>query len=284
MQQMKFPLRHLEKLMDPNISLNDFETADEDLELLIETLRELEKCRKSRAYLKEEFSVELFLSSKAFNDLLEIREIDMVETPTKSGDVERISLKKSRKSEDPVSVSDLNATLRELNRDLLRIQEIANKEFEKFHLAQNVSEDSLEQAWQIIISLRNMKGNWLENILNIQKTKAAKQKLTEIFSDSKIDFAGNQLDQIQKELAFFRQCADLNQKWRPIGLNLISCLQKGTLDRLIQNIQEMGSTVWTSVYNGQKLPKSLEIAGIYFGDVRTIFENSNLAPLKETPN
>ena len=281
---MKFPLRHLERLIDPNISLNDFETADEDLELLIETLRELEKCRKSRTYLKKEFNMELFLSSKAFNDLLQIRGIDMVETPTKSGDVERISLKNSRQIEDPVSVSDLNATLRELNKDLLRIQEIAKKEFEKFNLAQNISADSLEQAWQTIISLRNMKGNWLENILNIRKTKDAKQKLTEIFSNLNIDFAGNQLDQIQKELAFFRQCSDLNQKWNPIGLNLIYCLQKETLDRLIQNIQEMGSTVWTSVYNGQKLPKSLEVAGIHFGDIRTIFENSNLAPLKESSN
>ncbi len=281
---MKFPLRHLEKLLNPNINLNDFEIIDEDLELLIETLRELEKCRKSRIYLKKKFEMELFLSSKAFNDLLQIREIDMVETPTKSGDVERISLKKSRQNEDPVSVSDLNATLRELNRDLLRIQEIAQKEFEKFDLNQDVSKDSLEQAWQIVISLRNMKGNWLKNILNIRKTKDAKQKLTEILSNSKIDFTGNQLDQIQKELAFFRQCSDLSQKWNPIGLNLISCLQKGTLDRLIQNIQEMGSTVWTTVYSGQRLPKSLEIAGICFGDIRTIFENSNLAPLKESSN
>jgi hypothetical protein len=281
---MKFPLRHLEKLIDPNISSNDFETANEDLELFIETLRELEKCRKSKVYLKKEFNMELFLSSNAFNDLLQIREIDMIETPTKSGDVERISLKKSRQREDPVSVSDLNAALRELNRDLLRIQEIEKKEFEKFNLAQDVSENSLEQAWQIIISLRNMKGNWLENILNIRKKKEAKQKMKKIFSSSKIDFTGNQLDQIQKELAFFRQCSDLSQKWNPIGLNLISCLQKGTLDRLIQNIQEMGSTVWTSVYNGQKLPKSLEIAGIDFGDIRTIFENSNLAPLKESSN
>jgi len=281
---MKFPLRHLEKLIDPNSNLNDFENADEDLELLIETLRELEKCRKSRIYLKKEFNMELFLSSKTFNELLQIREIDTVETPTKSGDVERISLKNSRQNEDPVSVSDFNATLRELNRDLLRIQEIANKEFTKFNLAQNISEDSLEQAWQIIVSLRSMKGNWLDNILNIGKKRDFKQKLSEILSNSKIDLAGNQLDLIQKELAFLRQCSDLNQKWNPIGLNLISCLQKGTLDRLIQNIQEMGSTVWTSVYNGQKLPKSLEIAGIHFGDIRTIFENSNLTPLKESPN
>lgn len=281
---MKFPLRHLEKLIAPNISLNDFETADEELELLIETLRELEKCRKSRIYLKKEFNMELFLSSKAFNDLLQIREIDMVETPTKSGDVERVSLKSSRQSEDPVSVSDLNATLRELNRDLLRIQEIGKKEFEKFNIAQDVSENFLEQAWEIIISLRNMKGSWLENILNIGKTKESKQKLAKIFSSSKFEFTGNQLDQIQKELAFFRQCSDLNQKWNPIGLNLISYLQQGTLDRLIQNIQEMGSTVWTSVYNGQKIPKSLEIAGIHFGDIRTIFKNSNLATLKENSN
>ncbi len=281
---MKFPLRHLERLVDTNINLNDFETAGEDLEVLIETLRELEKCRKCRTYLKNKFEIELFLSSNTFNDLLQIREIDTVETPTKSGDVECVSLKNSRPNNAPVSVSDLNATLRELNRDLIRIKEIAQKEFQKFNLAQDLSENSLEKSWEIVVSLRNMKGNWLENILNIQKTKRAKQKLKEIFPSSKITFEGNQLDQIQKELAFFRQCSDLNQKWDPIGLNLIPCFKKGILDMLIENVQEMGSTVWTSVYNGQRLPKSLEIAGIHFGDIRTIFENSNLAPLKEKPN
>ncbi len=281
---MKFPLRHLEKLLDPNINLDDFETTDENLELLIETLRELEKCRKCKNYLKNNFKLELFLSSNTFDNLLQIREIDTVETPTKSGDVERVSLKDSRQDDAPVSVSDLNATLRELNRDLLRIKEITQKEFQKFNIAQDLSEDSIEKSWQIIVSLKNMKGNWLENILNIPKANSAKQKLKEIFPNLKIAFDEKQLDQIQKELAFFHQCLDLNRKWNPIGLNLISCFKQGTLDMLIENIQEMGSTVWTSVYNGQKLPKSLEIAGIHFGDIRTIFENSKLAPLKETPN
>ncbi len=281
---MKFPLRHLEKLINPSIGLKDFETVNEDLELLIETLRELEKCRKCRIYLKNEFKVELFLSSKAFNNLLQIREIDMVETPTKSGDVERISLKNSRQNDDPVSVSNLNATLRELNRDLLRIQEIAQKEFKKFDLIEDISTETLEEAWQIIISLKQMEGNWFENILNKRKTKKATQEFARIFPNSKMILKKNQLDQLQKELAFFRQCSDLSQKWIPIGLNLVSCLKLGALDRLIQNVQEMGSTVWTTVYKGQRLDKSLEITGIHFGDIRTIFENSKLAPLKEISN
>ena len=281
---MKFPLRHLEKLLDPKTNLDAFENSEEDLELLIETLRDLEKSRKCRTYLKSKFKIELFLSSNIFDDLLQINEIDIIETFNKLGEAKHVSLKTTRKKNAPVSVSNLNAALRELNRDLLKIKEIADTKFKNFSLDKNFPEESLEESWQIIVALRNMKGNWLKNILNIKKIKTAKRKIAELFPSSKITFDERKLEQVQKELAFFLQCSDLNKKWSPIGLNLISCFTHGNIDTLIENIQEMGSSIWSSVYNGQRLPKSLKITGIDFGDIRTIFENSQLAPIMGTPN
>jgi|TARA_B110000438_G_C15767094_1_gene630146 hypothetical protein len=281
---MKFPLRHLQKLIAPNIDLSHFEITDENLELLIETLRELEKCRKSTIYLKNEFEINLFLSSKAFGELLQINEINVIEVPTKSGDVERTSLNESRKTNDPISVSNLNATLRELNRDLLKIQNISQKEFEKILLAKDIKTEFIEEAWETVLFLKQAKDNLIANIFNRKKRKIAEQKLKNFFPNLKIPSSEAQFDHLLKELAFFRQCADLNKKWIPIGLNLISCFNQGNLDQAIQNVQEMGSSMWTAVYNGQQLPETLKLAGIWFGDIATIFENPNLASLKESPN
>jgi hypothetical protein len=86
------------------------------------------------------------------------------------------------------------------------------------------------------------------------------------------------LDWVERELEFYRECLALNRKWSAVGLDLFFILRAGSLALALQNVQELGSSLWNVVYNGLQLKNSLELAGIRFADVNTLFET---APLRD---
>ena len=84
------------------------------------------------------------------------------------------------------------------------------------------------------------------------------------------------LEQIEKELDFYKNCASINQKWSPLGLDLFNIIRNSWLTEVIENIQRLGSSLWNVVYNGQRLKASFELVGINFEDIRTLLEESKL--------
>jgi hypothetical protein len=44
------------------------------------------------------------------------------------------------------------------------------------------------------------------------------------------------------------------------------------LRQTIDNLSELGNGLWNLVYNGTQLPTTLELAGLRFSDITTLFD------------
>ncbi|MBI4390161.1 MAG: hypothetical protein HY580_08265, partial [Nitrospinae bacterium] len=126
---MREPKRVLQKILGPGCDADAFEATGEPLELAVELLRETLKCRKARQWLLESAGFDIAVSPRTFHRLLDLREIDCVETTTRDLDVKVESLRESRRPDDPVSIGNLNSVLRELYRDLQRTRETMARDF-----------------------------------------------------------------------------------------------------------------------------------------------------------
>ena len=126
---MRDPKRILKKLIGPDISIEPFELSGEPLEQVVETFRDVVQCRKIRDFIKIQFGIDLAISPETFYQLLEIGSINYIETTKRDLEVETISLKDTRKPDDPVSIGNLNSVLRELFKDLQLLHERIHKDF-----------------------------------------------------------------------------------------------------------------------------------------------------------
>ena len=69
---MRDPKRILKKLIGPDSEIGLFDASGESLEQLVETLRDVAKCRKIRDFIKTSFRIDLAVSPEIFYQLLEI--------------------------------------------------------------------------------------------------------------------------------------------------------------------------------------------------------------------
>mgnify|MGYP005654679101 FL=1 len=126
---MRDPKRILQKLLGTEANLEPFAITGEPMEQMVKTLRDVVRCRKIHNYVQDHFGIKLSISPKAFERLLEIPQINYIETIKRDLEVETVSLKQSRTSGDPVTIANLNSVLRELYANLFLIKERINKDF-----------------------------------------------------------------------------------------------------------------------------------------------------------
>lgn len=272
------PKRHLQKILRVDqAGLDRLESAGEDMPLLVETLREAAKCRSIRQFLVDELHLDPVVAPAEFGRLLAVPEIDTVETANKEGNVERSSLKAERKAEDPVSVAHLNAVLRELNRDLLRVRHQIENEYPDLLLAREMDKDLLDTAADCAASLRKLNRGALSYFFAGWKAKQIETAFRHAFPLSeKAHPLRSTLERVERELVFYRDCARLNEKWGALRLDLFHILRKNGLTQTIENVQQLGNSLWNVVYSGQRLKRSIELVRIKFGDVRTLFHTADL--------
>lgn len=270
---MDHPKRHLEKMLPKESGLAAFEATGEDLGLLVETLHEIQQCRTGRQFLLEKFRLDLIVSPAGFHQLLAIPEIDRVETTNKMGEIDQISRREKRALEDPVAAADLNVVLQELNRDLVRLRDLKTEEFPELLLAEEMTAELLPATAAAVASLRALNPTSMGYLFSPFKTKRIEKTFLGLFPKTAAAHPLREnLGRIERELGFFRQCADLSQKWSPLGLDLFYIFRQSGLSQAVENIQRLGSCLWNVVYNGQRLSTSIKLVGINFGDVRSLFE------------
>ena len=80
-------------------------------------------------------------------------------------------------------------------------------------------------------------------------------------------------------MAFYHRCLEINIKWAMTGLDLFGILQKDLLSQTIDNLSELGNGLWNLVYNGTQITTTLELAGLRFSDITTLFDPDQV-PLK----
>jgi len=277
---MRDPKRILTKLLGDSTKVDRLASTAEPLELVAEVLRDVVKCRKTRSWLLKENAIDLAISPEILEKLLDIPQINFIETPTRTLEMEVVSLKEVRKPGDPVTVGNMNSVLRELYRTLNEIHENKKKHYPDLLLAEEMSEDYIDRITDYVTVLRTLNGQLTGFLLTGGKARRIESEFQSLFPTSvKAHPLRQTLPQVEHEIAFYRTCREANKKWDALGLDIFRMLRKDGLKLALENIEELGNQLWNIVYKTPPVKRSIAIAGIQFEDVRPLFDN-DLVPVK----
>ncbi len=271
---MRFPQRVLKKILTADCDFQSLEDTGEPLDQFVETLRTAQECRKSRTWLIEHAGFDPVVSPEMFFALLDIREINVVETPNRDLDIDVIRLKDQRNPDDPVSVGDLNRVLRELFRTFSQYQEVVTQDFQTLFFRKDMTADKVVRLEAWIEKMKALQWKRVGYLFNILKVRALEQEIRkECPNYANTPPFHASLIPLERELNLYQQTLALNEKWRALGLDGFRLLRNDTVSLTLQHLEKLGNGVWSLVYNSPNLAKTLELTGIRFADVTTIFEN-----------
>ena len=270
---MRDPKRILEKILGDGRDLDRLEETGESLEQLTETLRDVVRCRRTRQWITDNYGIDVAVSPATFGRLLEIPQINFIENSNRMLEVDTVSLKETRNLDDPVSVGNLNAVLRELYRNLESIQSRQENEFSSLLLINEMSAELIDVVAQQINSMKMLNGRLTGYMLSLGKVKSIERNFENLFPGSiKVGPLHEILPIVKKEIEFYQRCSEMNKRWEAIGIDLFQVIREGGLTNLRENVQELGNLLWSIVYNQRPLGQCLTILGIDFTDSRSLFD------------
>ena len=270
---MRDPKRILEKILGDGRDLDRLEETGESLEQLTETLRDVVRCRRTRQWITDNYGIDVVVSPATFGRLLEIPQINFIENSNRMLEVDTVSLKETRNLDDPVTVGNLNAVLRELYRNLESIQSRQENEFSSLLLINEMSAELIDVVAQQINSMKKLNGRLTGYLLSLGKVKSIERSFENLFPGSiKVGSLRKIFPAVKKEIEFYQKCSEMNKRWEAIEIDLFQAIREGGLTNLRENIQELGNLLWSIIYNQRPLEKCLTILGIDFTDSRSLFD------------
>ena len=270
---MRDPKRILEKILGDGRDLDRLEATGESLEQLTEILRDVVRCRRTRQWITDNYGIDIVVSPATFSRLLEIPQINFIENSNRMLEVDTVSLKKTRNLDDPVTIGNLNAVLRELYRNLESIQGRLDNEHPALLLINEMRTELIDLVAQQINSMKKLNGRLTGYILNLGKVKSIEHNFENLFPRSiQAGPLRKILPVVKKEIEFYQKCSEMNKRWEAVGIDLFQVIREGGLTNLRENVQELGNLLWSIVYNQGPLGQSLAILGIDFTDTRSLFD------------
>jgi len=267
------PKRILEKILGDGRDLDRLEATGESLEQLTEILRDVVRCRRTRQWITDNYGIDIVVSPATFSRLLEIPQINFIENSNRMLEVDTVSLKKTRNLDDPVTIGNLNAVLRELYRNLESIQGRLDSEYPALLLINEMRTELIDLVAQQINSMKKLNGRLTGYILNLGKVKSIEHNFENLFPRSiQAGPLRKILPVVKKEIEFYQKCSEMNKRWEAVGIDLFKVIREGGLTNLRENVQELGNLLWSIVYNQRPLGQSLAILGIDFTDTRSLFD------------
>jgi hypothetical protein len=274
---LRDPKRILGKIIGISHDFDRLEQTGESLEQLVEVLRDVIKCRLTRQWINNNYGFDIFVSSETFTLLLDIPQINFIENSNRMLELDTVSLKKTRKLGDPVTVGNLNSILRELYRNLESIQNRLQNECPNPLLINDMRSELIELITEQIQSIKILNGRLTGYILNLGKVKSVENNFKKLFPDSNNTGLLRRIWPIlEKEMEFYRKCREMDERWKALEIDLFQVLRNGGLPNLRENIQEMGNLLWKIVYNQKSVEQCLKIIGIDFTDARTVLDSDHV--------
>ena len=272
---MRDPKRILKKLIGPGISIEPFEASGESLEQAVKTFRDVVQCRKIRDFIKIQFGIDLAISPETFYQLLEIGPINYIETTKRDLEVETISLKDTRKPDEPVSIGNLNSVLRELFKDLQLLRERIHKDFPDALLIRDMRPELIGRCHDFVDRLESMHGKW--SLFRGGKVREIENEFAALFPNSPGSRPmESKFPLVRHEMELYQSALRIQKKWQILELDLFAILRGAEgkdLELLLQNTQEMGNRLWQVIYQSSQIKQCVELLGIDFGNIKPIFDN-----------
>jgi len=267
------PKRILEKILGDGKDLDRLEETGESLEQLTEILRDVVRCRRTQQWITDNYGIDVVVSPATFSRLLEIPQINFIENSNRMLEVDTVSLKETRNLDDPVTIGNLNAVLRELYRNLESIQGRLENEYPSLLLINEMRAELIDVVAQQINSMKKLNGRLTGYILSLGKIKSIERNFENLFPRSiKVGPLRKIWPVVKKEIEFYQKCSEMNKRWEAVGIDLFQVIREGGLTNLRENVQELGNLLWRIVYNQRPLRQCLTILGIDFTDTRSLFD------------
>jgi len=271
------PKRILEKILGGGKDLDRLEETGESIEQLIEVLRDVVRCRRTRRWITDNYGIDVVVSSTTFTHLLEISQINFIENSNRMLEVDTVSLKETRNLDDPVTVGNLNAILRELYRNLESIQGRLESEFTSLLLINEMRAELIDVVVQQINSMKKLNGRLTGYMLSLDKVKPIERNFENLFPGSiKVGSLRKIWPVVEKEVEFYQKCSEMNKRWEAVGVDLFQIIREDGLSNLRENVQELGNLLWNIVYNQRPLERCLTILGIDFTDTKSLFDSNRV--------
>ncbi len=279
---MADPQRILKRILLNEFDAEALKATGESLDLLVDSLREVIRCRRFALWLEQHSGLTPLLQPAQFHSLLEIPEINFSEEVDRNLDVTRHSLKDARGTESPITVANLNAVLREMFRELNELFLIKEKEYPRLLLADAMSGDKVDRVEQSIHRLRGMNLKGVGFFLTGWLARGVERDFEKWFPQAtRVHPLRRSLDTVQTELGFYHRCLEVNIKWSVTGLDLFRLIRENTLGQVVENLSSLGNGMWNLVYNGMQVQQSLKLCGIDFSRVDTLLDEK-IVPLKNS--
>jgi hypothetical protein len=277
---LRDPKRILQKIIGSEVE--PFAETGESLEQTVETFRDVVKCRKIRAYVLDHFDFDLAIAPEVFYSLLDIPQINFIETTKRDLEVETISLKDTRQPSDPVAISNLNSILRELYASLFQIKQLISDDYPNAVLLREMRSEHIDRTHQLAKSISVLHGDLTGYLLTSWKAGKFEKEFLSLFPNStKAHPLRSTFPLIEHELDLYQEMLKVQTKWAPLQIDLFSILHKEDgLNLLLDNIQELGNRLWQIIYQSSEIQQCVGIVGINFRDIQPLFDNSivNLNP------
>jgi hypothetical protein len=262
------------------MAIESLAETGEPLEQTVETFRDVVQCRKIREYVLEHFGLDLAIEPEVFHRLLDIPQINFIETTQRDLEVETISLKETREPGDPVAISNLNSVLRELYANLFQIKQRIGNDFPNAVLLKEMRREHIDRTQQLAKSISVLHGEMTGYLFTGWKAGKIEKEFLALFPNStKAHPLRATFPLIEHELELYREVLKVEKKWAPLQLDLFAILHKEDaqgLNLLLENIQELGNRLWQVIYQSSEILQCVEIAGISFGDIQPLFDNDKV--------
>ena len=270
---MRDPKRILEKILGDGKDLDRLEETGESLEQLTKILRDVVRCRRTQQWITDNYGIDVVVSPATFSRLLEIPQINFIENSNRMLEVDTVSLKETRNLDDPVTIGNLNAILREFYRNLESIQGRLDNEYPALLLINEIRAELIDVVAQQVNSMKKLNGRLTGYMLSLSKVKSIEQNFENLFPGSiQVGPLRKIWPIVKKEIEFYQKCSEMNKRWEVVGIDLFQVIREGGLTNLRENIQELGNLLWSIVYNQRPLGQCLTILGIDFSDTRSLFD------------
>ena len=275
---MRDPKRILKKLLGPETQVEPFAETGEPLEQTVDTFRDVVKCRKIRDFVQDQYGLNLALSPQVFHSLLNIAQINYIETTKRDLEVETISLVETRATDDPVTIANLNSVLRELYANLFLIKERISKDFPNAVLINEISKKNIDQVQHFVKRISVLHGNLTGFLLTSWKAGLIEKEFRALFPNStKAHPLRITFPLIEHELELYRDINKTQNKWKATELDLFAIIQHPQgINPLLENLQEMGNRLWQIIYHSSDIRQCVDLAGIDFGDIQPLFDEDKV--------
>ncbi len=275
---MRDPKRILKKLLGHGTEVEPFAETGEPLEQTVETFRDVVKCRKIRDFVLEQFGLNLALSPEVFHSLIDIPQINYIETTQRNLEIETVSLKETRAPDAPVTIANLNSVLRELYANLFLIKERISKDFPNAVLISEMRAEHIDRVEHLAKSISLLHGNLTGYLLTSWKAGRIEKEFMSLFPNSaKAHPLRSTFPLIEHELELYRDILKTQNKWKATKLDLFTIIQHPQgINPLLENLQEIGNRLWQIIYQSSDIQQCVDLAGIDFGDIQPLFDNNKV--------